>query len=192
MPLYSKQIQDYTWANKPSVAPLGQIICVTDIGENGILCRGNGTRWVRMHNIRYYDLGAAVSLTGTTSETTLASFTVNGGLMGAKGKLKIWPLLSMTNNANGKTFKLKMDGNVIYGNTRTNETHIQFVSIVRNANSESSQKIGTGVTAGLGTSTAAIVTLSVDTAVDFTISITGQLANAGDTLTLEGFFMEIV
>jgi len=192
MPLYSKQIQDYTWANKPSVAPLGQIICVTDIGENGILCRGNGTKWVRMHNIRYYDLGAAVSLTGTTSETTLASFTVNGGLMGAKGKLKIWPLLSMTNNANGKTLKLKMDGNVIYGNTRTNETHIQFVSIVRNANSESSQKIGTGVTAGLGTSTAAIVTLSVDTSVDFVISMTGQLSSAGDTLTLEGFFMEIV
>ena len=158
MELSNPLISEYTWANKPSVAPSGQIICITDVGENGALFRGNGTKWVRMHNIRYYDLGAAVSLTGTTSETTLASFTVNGGLMGAKGKLKIWPLLSMTNNANGKTFKLKMDGNVIYGNTRTNETHIQFVSIVRNANSESSQKIGTGVTAGLGTSTAAIVT----------------------------------
>ena len=192
MPMFKAGIIDYTWANKPSIAPSGQIICITDIGENGILCRGNGTKWVRMHNIRYYDLGAAVSLTGTTSETTLASFTVNGGLMGAKGKLRIWPLLSMINNANGKTLKLKMDGNVIYGNTRTNETHIQFVSIVRNTNSESSQKIGTGVTAGLGVSSAAIVTLSVDTSVDFTISMTGQLANAADTLTLEGFFMEIV
>ena len=192
MPLYSKQIQDYTWANKPIVAPLGQIICVTDIGENGILCRGNGTKWVRMHNIRYYDLGAAVSLTGTTSETTLASFTVNGGLMGAKGKLKIWPLLSMTNNANSKTLKLKMNGNVIYGNTRTNEAHIQFLSVVRNTNSESSQKISSGITAGLGASTAAIMALSVDTSVDFIISVTGQLSSAGDTLTLDGLFLEIV
>jgi len=192
MELSNPLISEYTWANKPSVAPLGQIICVTDVGENGALFRGNGTRWVRMHNIRYYDLGAAVSLTGTTSETTLASFTVNGGLMGAKGKLKIWPLLSMTNNANSKTLKLKMDGNVIYGNTRANEAHIQFLSVVRNTNSESSQKISSGITVGLGTSTAAITTLSVDTSVDFTISITGQLANAADSLTLDGLFVEVV
>lgn len=60
--------------------------------------------------------------------------------MGAKGKLKIWPLLSMTNNASGKTIKLKMDGNVFYGNTRILEAQIQFLSIVRNTNSQSVQK----------------------------------------------------
>jgi len=51
-----------TWANKPAIAPLGQIICITDIGENGILCRGNGTKWVRIHSIGYYDLDATVTL----------------------------------------------------------------------------------------------------------------------------------
>jgi len=181
-----------TWANKPAIAPLGQVICITDIGENGILCRGNGTGWVRMHSIGYYDLAATVTLTTTTSETELASITIKGGLMGAKGKLKIWPLLSMTNNANGKTIKLKMDGNIFYGNTRTNEAQLQFLSIVRNTNSQSVQKISSGITAGLGVSTGAVTSLTVNTSADFTISITGQLAVGTDTLTLEGFFVEIV
>ena len=190
--LINSEITQYTWANKPSVAPLGQVICITDIGENGSLWRGDGTKWVRMHSIRYYDLAAPVSLTGTTLETELATMTVKGGLMGAKGKLKIWPLLSMTNNANGKTIKLKMDGNVFYGNTRTNEVQLQFLSIVRNTNSQSVQKISSGITAGLGVTTGAVTSLAVDTSADFTISITGQLANSTDTLTLEGFFVEIV
>ena len=82
MPLYKAGIIDYTWANKPSVAPSGQIICITDIGENGSLWRGNGTKWVRLHSIKFYDLSAAVVLTGTTSATTLATITIPAGLIG--------------------------------------------------------------------------------------------------------------
>jgi len=190
--LLNPEIISYTWANKPSVAPLGQVICVTDIGENGILCRGNGTKWVRIHSIGYYDLDATVTLTNTALETELATMTVKGGLMGAKGKLKIWPLLSMTNNANAKTVRVKMDGNVFYGNTRTNEAQLQFLSIVRNTNSQSVQKISSGITAGLGVTTGVVTSLTVNTSADFTISITGQLAHNADTLTLEGFFVEIV
>ena len=192
MPMFKAGIIEYTWANKPAIAPLGQVICITDIGENGILCRGDGTKWVRMHSVRYYDLAATVTLTNTTSETELTSVTIKGGLMGANGKLKIWPLLSMTNNANGKTIKLKMDGNFFYGNTRILEAQIQFLSIVRNTNSQSVQKISSGITAGLGVTTGAVTSLTVNTSADFTISITGQLAHSGDTLTLEGFFVEIV
>ena len=193
MPMFKAGIIEYTWANKPSVAPQGQIICITDIGENGSLWRGNGTGWVRMHSVRYYDLAATVTLTTTIFETELTSVTIKGGLMGANGKLKIWPLLSMTNNANGKTIKLKIDGNVFYGNTRILEAQIQFLSIVRNTNSQSVQKISSGITAGLGVTTGVVTSLTVDTSADFTISITGQLANSTDTsLTLEGFFVEIV
>ena len=46
MELLNPLISEYTWANKPSIAPSGQIICVTDIGENGSLWRGNGSKWV--------------------------------------------------------------------------------------------------------------------------------------------------
>ena len=33
MPMFKAGIIDYTWANKPSVAPSGQIICVTDVAK---------------------------------------------------------------------------------------------------------------------------------------------------------------
>jgi len=194
MPLYSKQIQDYTWANKPSVAPSGQIICVTDVGENGSLFRGNGTKWVRMHSVRYYDLAAAVVLTGTTTETTLATLTVKGGLMGAKGKLKVYPLFGCTNNANNKMFYIKAGG-VSFSAilSTTNSASVQYACIIRNTNSESSQvSFASGNQYSVGNSSGAITTASVNTAADFTLAVSAQLANAGDTFTLHGLFVEIV
>jgi len=194
MELSNPLISEYTWANKPSVAPSGQIICVTDVGENGALFRGNGTNWVRMHSVRYYDLAAAVSLTGTTTETTLATITVKGGLMNAKGKLKMWPLFSCTNNANTKLFFIRIGGAVFNAiSYSTNALSVQFLSVVRNINSESVQlAFSSGNTIGLGNSSIAVTSASVDTAADFTIAISATLANSGDTFTLHSFFVEIV
>ena len=92
MELLNPLISEYTWANKPSVAPLGQIICVTDVGENGSLWRGNDTKWVRLNPIKIFSLPAPVSLTGSTSVVTLATITIPAGLLDTNGKLKIYPL----------------------------------------------------------------------------------------------------
>ncbi len=62
MPMFKAGIIEYTWANKPSVAPSGQIICVTDVGENGSLWRGNGTKWVRLNPIKIFSLSTPFSL----------------------------------------------------------------------------------------------------------------------------------
>ena len=194
MELSNPLISEYTWANKPSVAPLGQIICVTDIGENGSLWRGNGTKWVRMHSVRYYDLTAAVSLTGTTTETTLATITVKGGLMGANGKLKIWPLFATPNNANSKVLYVKVGGIAFtaIGYT-TGATSTQTLCVVRNTNSESSQvAFSSGNSAGVGNSSVAVTTASINTAADFTLAISAQLGNDADTVTLHGLFVEII
>jgi len=193
MPLYSKQIQDYTWANKPSVAPLGQIICVTDIGENGILCRGNGTKWVRLHSIKFYDLSAAVVLTGTTSATTLATITIPAGLIGANGKVKFYPLWSNTNNANAKTLRVVLNSwTIVYTATIVNSVHNSGLLILRNFNSETAQRMSSGMAAGLGSSTGSIAPTTIDTTVPVTVTVTGQLTNSADTMTLEGLFVEIV
>ena len=194
MPMFKAGIIEYTWANKPAIAPLGQIICITDIGENGILCRGNGTSWVRMHSVRYYDLAAAVSVTGTTLETELTTMTVKGGLMGAKGKLKIWPLLATPNNANTKTIYVRVGGiafiSVAY---TTSAASVQPLCVVRNTNSESSQvAFSSGNSYGVGNSSVAVTTSSVNTAADFTIAVSAALGNAADTVTLHGLFVEIV
>jgi len=192
MPLYSKQIQDYTWANKPSVAPLGQIICVTDVGENGSLWRGNGTKWVRLNPIKIFSLSAPVSLTGSTSVVTLATITIPAGLLGANGKLKIYPLWATTNNANVKTLRLNIGGALCSTMTSQSVPHNSGLLIIRNTNSESVQKCSSGLVAGIGSSFGSIAVTTIDTTAATTLTITGQLAVGTDTLTLEDLFIEVV
>jgi len=192
MPLYSKQIQDYTWANKPSVAPLGQIICITDVGENGSLWRGNGTKWVRLNPIKVFSLSAPVVLTGTTSATTLATITIPAGLIGANGKLKIYPLWATTNNANAKTLRLNIGGALCSTITSQSVPNNSGLLIIRNINSESVQKCSSGLVAGIGASFGSIASTTVDTTAATTITLTGQLAVGTDTMTLEDLFVEVV
>ena len=192
MELLNPLISEYTWANKPSVAPLGQIICVTDIGENGSLWRGNGTNWKRLHSIKFYDLSAAVVLTGTTSATTLATITIPAGLIGANGKVKFYPLWSNTNNASTKTLRVLINGSTtVYTATSSNSVHNSGLLILRNFNSETIQRMSSGMVAGLGATTGSIAVTTINTTVPITVVVGGQLSNSADTMTLEGLFLEI-
>ena len=181
-----------TWANKPAIAPLGQIICITDIGENGSLWRGNGTNWVRLNPIKVFSLSAPVSLTGSTSVVTLATITIPAGLMGANGKLKIYPLWATTNNANIKTLRATFSGLTCTTMTSQSVPNNSGLVIIRNTNSESAQKCSSGLVAGIGASSGSIASPTVDTSAATTITITGQLAVGTDTLTLEDLFVEVV
>ena len=192
MELSNPLISEYTWANKPSVAPLGQIICITDIGENGSLWRGNGTKWVRLNPIKIFSLSAPVSLTGSTSAVTLATITIPAGLLGANGKLKIYPLWSTTNNANQKTLRAIFSGSTCSTMVSQSVPNNSGLLIIRNINSESVQKCSSGLVAGIGSSTGSIASLTVDTTAATTLVISGQLAVGTDTLTLEDLFVEVV
>lgn len=192
MPMFKAGIIDYTWANKPSVAPSGQIICVTDVGENGSLWRGNGTKWVRLNQIKIFSLSAPVSLTGSTSVVTLATITIPAGLLGANGKLKIYPLWSTTNNANVKTLRANIGGLLCTTMTSQSVPNNSGLVIIRNINSEAVQKCSSGLVAGIGSSLGSIASPTVDTSAATTITITGQLAVGTDTLTLEDLFVEVV
>ena len=192
MELSNPLISNYTWANKPSVAPSGQIICVTDVGENGILCRGNGTKWVRLNPIKVFSLSAPVSLTGSTSAVTLATITIPAGLLGANGKLKIYPLWATTNNANQKTLRAIFSGSTCSTMVSQSVPNNSGLVIIRNTNSESAQKCSSGLVAGIGASSGSIAVLTVDTTAATTLVISGQLAVGTDTLTLEDLFIEVV
>ncbi len=180
MELLNPLISEYTWANKPSVAPLGQIICVTDVGENGILCRGDGTKWIRMHQVNLYNLATPVALTGTTSETTMLTVSIPASLMNKRGRLSVIGLLSLTNNANTKTVRVKVGGQLVASITSTNQNLLGFSSWLLNLNSETSQKNGNAVS------------FTIDTTIANDLVITGQLANAGDTVILTAVSMEII
>jgi len=180
MELLNPLISEYTWANKPSVAPLGQIICVTDIGENGILCRGDGTKWIRMHQVNLYNLATPVVLTGTTSETTMLTVSIPASLMNKRGRASVIALLSLTNNANTKTVKVKVGGATIATVTSTNQNLLGLSTWLLNLNSETSQKNNSAAS------------FTIDTTIANDLVITCQLANAGDTITLTTVSMEII
>jgi hypothetical protein len=191
MELLNPLISEYTWADKPSVAPLGQIICVTDVGENGSLWRGNGTSWIKMSVIPLLNLTTTVSLTGTTSETTMQTLSLNGGVMGPKGKLRVYIMFNVPNNANTKTLRLKTGGTAIWQLAVTAAVGAFAHVFVANMGSESSQITSLFNTTGFGGNTVTTNTTStINTAADFVLTLTGQLGNSGDTLSVLGVFVE--
>lgn len=180
MELSNPAIAQYTWGNKPATAPLGQVICITDIGENGILCRGDGAKWIRMHPVNFYNLATPVALTGTTSETTMLTTSIPPSLMNKRGRANVIVLLSLTNNANAKTVRVKIGGQTVVSTTSTNQSVLGFSGWMLNLNSETSQK------------TASAVSLTVDTTIANDLVITGQLANSADTVTVTAVSVEII
>ena len=180
MELLNPLISEYTWANKPSVAPLGQIICVTDVGENGILCRGDGAKFIRLNQVNFYSSASSLAVTGTTAETTLLTTSIPAGFINKRGRLNVLGLMLLTNNANSKTLKVKFGGQTLATVTSTSQAALGFSTWLLNLNSETSQKNGNAVS------------FTIDTTIANDFVITGQLANAGDTVTLTAVSMEII
>lgn len=180
MELSNPAIAQYTWDNKPATAPSGQIICVTDIGENGILCRGNGTKWVRMHPTILYNLATPVVLTGTTAETTLLTITIPAALMGSIGRLNLLSFFALTNNANNKTLRAKIGANQINVQGAASLAATGFNFWLLNLNSATAQRNNSSTL------------FAIDTTASMDLRITGQLANAADSMTLNTLTLELI
>jgi hypothetical protein len=127
--------------------------------------------------------------TGDLVETTKATVTIPANAMGANGRVRVTSVWSATNNANNKTLRVKFGGtNYLAQNITTTQSFIHQAQI-GNRNSASSQ-VGTGNTA-FGSAGQAISTSAVNTGSSVDITFTIQLANAGDTATLESYIVEL-
>lgn len=137
----------------------------------------------------------AVPLTGSTSETALATISIPAGAMGANGSLRIWTTWSVNNNANAKTGRIRLGG--ISGTAHQTG---QFVSslagnevlLISNRNSQASQLSQQNSTSPFGTNGNGNNTGTDNTANALDLVISGQLANSGDTITLERYIVEIL
>jgi hypothetical protein len=137
--------------------------------------------------------GVAVSVTGTLAETTLASVTIPGGLMGPNGSLRITLLWSNTNNANAKTVQVKIDGQIVSSANQANNASYQHLVIVHNRGSQSAQvMMRSSQVGGLAQNSTGTTVTAIDTSIDKVITFTGTLGVAGDTITLEGYTVEIL
>jgi hypothetical protein len=139
----------------------------------------------------------AVSHTGDTVATTLATVQVPASAMGANGRVRITSSWSYTNSANSKTCRVRWNGssgtilmNGVYTTTASN-TDIRYIG---NRNATNSQVAGASTSStggGLGPVAGSIVTDTVDTTAAVDIVFTALLANTGETITLESYCVEL-
>ncbi len=141
---------------------------------------------------------SSATLTGTTTETALATVVVPGGAMGANGLLRITTLSSCSSSANNKTIRARIGGtspttgaSVLSVANTTGIAHMNQ-KVVWNRNSQSSQVgMTAAVTNAFASNTGAVPTYSIDTSVDFNLMITGTLADIADSMALESYLVEL-
>lgn len=132
----------------------------------------------------YTQATPSTSVTGTTVETTLWSTTIPGGSIGANGTMEVEALLTVTGSANAKTIQAKFGSTVVIWNATSTASIVTMRpnALVVNNGSESSQIIHTN--AIIWPSSVVIGSATEASAGDLTLSITGTLASAGETITL--------
>ncbi|BCA57673.1 hypothetical protein [Sphingomonas sp. HMP6] len=136
---------------------------------------------------------ASTPITGTTTETTFSTgtITIPANAMGPNGSVEIIPLWTFTNSANTKTMRVKFGGTAYYTQAGTTTAVTQSIVKIQNRNSTSSQVGAPGANSGVGNFTASIITSAVDTTAPVSLTITGQLTNTGETMTLESVLVRV-
>lgn len=137
----------------------------------------------------------AVSHTGDTAEFALATIAIPGGSMGPNGVMRVRLLFSYTNSANAKTLRMRLGGpsgtaflNVGVTTTAAYATEKD----IQNRNAQDSQIGAPANSSSASANTSAgVVTAAVDTSVNQDLVITGQLADAGETVTLRSYIVEV-
>lgn len=137
----------------------------------------------------------AVSVTNTTTETVVATYSAPAGYIGANGVLRFDIAGSMTSSANAKSWRIRYGGvggtaMISFPSQTTVATFSGFALIGNRTVSTQFSKFvcnrGTDALQTAGVSTG----LAVDTSVALDIVITVQMAALAETMTLEGFTIE--
>jgi len=136
--------------------------------------------------------GTTASITGTTAETTLATVVVPAAAMGASGALRITTLWQYTNSANNKTLRVNFGGTAFLNNSATTTLATQTLTIIRNRTASTQIGFTNATFSAIGTTTGTLATSSADTSASQSLTITAQLANSGETASLESYTVELI
>lgn len=184
------------WSPKASVGykPGDYIICRPP-AASGLpqhvyrVLRGGSDPLFEIFNGVLAQSAVATTVTGTTAETVLASVIVPGGLVGPNGSLRITPIWSSTNNGNAKTGSVKFGGVSHAAHALASALSAGSMFTIRNRGVLNSQITYGGAPGTV--QTVSNTTSSIDTSVDQVLQITGTLATGTDSLTLEGYTVEL-
>lgn len=178
------------YASLPSAsANSGARIFVSDIGMYGHWFVSDGTSWHPIGPLVLYTSGAAeTALTGTTAEAVIRSIAIPAGIMRLSGSIYYLITWSMTNSADDKSLRVRLGGiagSIHTGRTVTTNASGQLEGYIQNRGAANSQISQAGGIVGVGESTSAVVTGSIDTSAATTLDITGQLENAANSITVQ-------
>lgn len=130
--------------------------------------------------------------TGATTEITVISTTINGGLLGSNGSVCVDALALVNNNVNSKTVRVRLGSTAVLTNTNAS-TLIVYTPKVAIANQgDPARQISTNGLVGGNTSIGAVVLSNVDTTADQTLTVTLQLATATDFVGLLSSRVEVI
>ncbi|MFM0326070.1 hypothetical protein [Caballeronia glebae] len=136
--------------------------------------------------------GTPSSVTGTTTETVLATIAIPAGAIGTYGSMRVTTLWSYSNSANLKTLKVLFGGAVLMSQTPTTTSGTHDMRLMRNRGVANSQVSGASGATTFGTTAGGVTATAVDTSAAQNLEIRGTLANAGETITLESYAVEIL
>lgn len=134
----------------------------------------------------------AVSVPADTAEDVLATITIPAGAMGPNGFVRITSLWSCSNNANGKTIRVRFGGASYLAAAAASIASYYSQLVISNRGVPNSQVGPTSNGYPGGPFPVAAITSSVDTSAATVITLTAQKTTAGDTLTLESYVVELM
>lgn len=189
-------IGTFTWAALVALTgvPTGAVASVSDLGYVQMVY--NGTIWrPPSGSLMLGQSGVAVTHTGDTNETVLATVTVPAGLLGTNGGLRIYSSWTVTNSANNKVPRIRLGGvagTTILSPTLTTTLTLSDIRRVYNRNSASSQVTNTNAStvASTGTTALAVTTAAVNMAVAQDLVFAGTLTLGSESISLEGYAVE--
>lgn len=136
-----------------------------------------------------------VAHTGSTAAANLATIVIPGGSMGPRGALRVSALFSFTGSVNAKNVRALFGGgpDLFSGYTANAAGNLGavFDRVLWNRNSETSQ-ICVSTWGGQGSVSSAPTTGTVNSAQDQNLILQVQLALATETITLEGYLVELL
>lgn len=137
--------------------------------------------------------GASATVTGTTAETTLASTTIPANMLGS-GMLRVLLAMGATNNANAKTFRVRIGGVIVATLSAASLAALRATVVVfgRPAAGQLVFHLAPPGLQDMSGSGSTWSTAAVDMTVPQTLTITAQLAVGTDSAELVGWAAEIL
>ncbi|MDN7430518.1 hypothetical protein [Burkholderia sp. AU45388] len=158
------------------------------------ICRIGGGGAGQPSSYVHAQSGASVVVSGVSEKTLLASIPVAGGVLGEHGAFRITALWSFTRSTNDKRMIIEYGGYTVLATNQNIPSYasVQVITIVRNRGVLNRQITTATGNAGIGGSQGEVTALGVDTAKENAIEFYASVADANDSVSLEGYTIEVL